>query len=183
MKAVTVLSASLVDDHIHVIKEIIEDDDTVSLNLHIFARDTLEWRAAEYDIDPTTDLDTLINFVLYEPFVNNKALYEHNDRAAARAEMHTLIEQAKVALSPARRPVGSGKSGAAFKALDARLKNDDDPYEAIKKHSEINSEAVDLKREHVTRVFNMRDEILKDMSTSPDRIALLRENLAGRPER
>ncbi|HEY9659112.1 MAG TPA: hypothetical protein V6C65_11715, partial [Allocoleopsis sp.] len=99
MKAVTVLSATLVDDLIHVVKEFIEDDDTVSLNLHIFARDTIEWRAAEYDIDPETDFDTLINIVLFEPFVDNKPLYAHDDKVSARNEMQTLIEQARVALS------------------------------------------------------------------------------------
>lgn len=38
-------------------------------HMHVFPKDTLEWRAAEYEIDPT-DVDTLIDVVLHEPFLD-----------------------------------------------------------------------------------------------------------------
>lgn len=37
---------------------------------HCFPKDIFEWRAAEYDIDPS-DMDTLVDIVLSEPFLEN----------------------------------------------------------------------------------------------------------------
>ena len=36
---------------------------------HCFPKDVFEWRAAEYDIDPA-DMDTLLDVVLSEPFID-----------------------------------------------------------------------------------------------------------------
>ncbi|MFI5687909.1 hypothetical protein [Streptomyces sp. NPDC051636] len=38
---------------------------------HVFPKATLEWRAAEYGIDPT-DVDTLLDVVLHEPFLDDE---------------------------------------------------------------------------------------------------------------
>ena len=38
-------------------------------HLHVFPADTLEWRAAEYGIDPS-DVDTLLDIVLHEPHID-----------------------------------------------------------------------------------------------------------------
>lgn len=46
--------------------DLVQDDGTVIPGTHTFPEDTMEWRAAEYGIDPA-DLDTLLDIVLHEP--------------------------------------------------------------------------------------------------------------------
>lgn len=56
---------------------------------HCFPKDIFEWRAAEYDIDPA-DMDTLVDIVLAEPFLdssdyaNGEGLHDAPDIASAR---------------------------------------------------------------------------------------------------
>lgn len=52
-------------------------------NLHIFPHSTLEWRSAEYGIDPE-DIDTLLDVILHEPFIPdpNDALARLDTRAS-----------------------------------------------------------------------------------------------------
>lgn len=162
-QSVRVLSATLIGDKIHVIKEITEDDGTVGLNLHIVPDGALEWRAAEYGIEPS-ETATLIDFLMYEPFVENKSLYEHEDRHAAREEMKTLVAEAKAKLSPkakSAQPVGSATTELLAK-LPQQLRSEEDPYTAIARHSKVNKELHDLKREHVDTMFKLRDEKLKE---------------------
>lgn len=47
------------------------EDGTELPTMHVLPVDALEWRAAEYGIDPT-DLDTLVDIVLAEPFLNQR---------------------------------------------------------------------------------------------------------------
>lgn len=47
-------------------QELTMDDGQVIRGRHVFPDDTMEWRAAEYGIDPT-DLETLLDVVLWEP--------------------------------------------------------------------------------------------------------------------
>lgn len=72
-----------VDDgagHWVVSRVITHDDGTEEHGVHIFPYDTMEWRAAEYAIDPD-DTATLLDIVLMEPYLteadSNPALALH----------------------------------------------------------------------------------------------------------
>ncbi|MEV7926094.1 hypothetical protein [Kitasatospora sp. NPDC088779] len=55
-------------------------------HITIFPTSALEWRAAEYDIDPGTPdgLDQIIDMLLHEPFVPDPIEHRHADPAAAK---------------------------------------------------------------------------------------------------
>jgi hypothetical protein len=65
--------------------------------LHIFPLDTLEWRAAEYDIDHTA-VDDLLDIVLHEPYLTDDApVYAAVTGAEARAVHRERIAAVKAA--------------------------------------------------------------------------------------
>lgn len=47
---------------------------------HTFPKETLEWRIAEYDLDPD-DVDQLLDVVLHEPWLNDPEDPRHEDPA------------------------------------------------------------------------------------------------------
>lgn len=131
-----------------------------------FPVDTLEWRAAEYGIDPT-DLDTLLDMVLSEPFLDSDpddsalSLFEAPD--ISRARVHHLKKVAQV-------------------QVDA----DPKAWEDAKAYSVMHHEALDLKREHVRRGRKAHKERKDRVDTTrdTDRIAQLRAALEPtKPER
>jgi hypothetical protein len=82
------------DQPVWIVTGSITDDTGKTLPyLHQFPCDTLEWRAAEYAIDPT-DVDTLLDIVMAEPFLtpgdwaSGKHIYNHPDAdlATVRAD-------------------------------------------------------------------------------------------------
>lgn len=62
-------------------------------DFHSFPLETLEWRAAEYDIDPA-DVDTLIDVIVHEPFVPDPGnpANVHADAAAAAGYVSPAVE-------------------------------------------------------------------------------------------
>jgi hypothetical protein len=84
---------STVDDgegHFIVQRRITDDAGVVHEGIHAFPYDTLEWRAAEYDIDPS-DVDTLMDIVLAEPY-----LTVEDWQTGSRLHDADTIEQARV---------------------------------------------------------------------------------------
>lgn len=64
MQSFRVVSTCIKENRLHVVKEIVEDDGTITLNLHVMPRDAIEWRMAETGIE---DIDTVFEMVLCEP--------------------------------------------------------------------------------------------------------------------
>lgn len=68
-------------------------------HVHVFPPDTLEWRAAEYGIDPT-DTDALLDIILGEPFAEQDPvplLFTADTIEEARAQHTSRCAQAKLA--------------------------------------------------------------------------------------
>jgi hypothetical protein len=122
---------------------------------HSFPVDTLEWRAAEYDIDPA-DLDTLLDVVLAELHLTDltpgedvthpNGLFNAPDIETAREHHLTRCGAVEV--------VGA----------DAHV------WDRVKRHAVMHPEALDLKRQHVARERAR-------VAVPHDRIAHLRQTL------
>lgn len=71
---------------------------------HMMPVDTLEWRAAEYDIDPVSELDLLVDVVLYEQFVEyspgQHPLFTLDTANAAREAHIAAVMVAKARVRP-----------------------------------------------------------------------------------
>lgn len=84
-----------------VVKKIIENEDGgLEDGVFVFPEDALEWRAAEYGIDPA-DTDTLFDIVIAEFFLlpedsDGPGLYETGDAEEARAAHLRRIARAKL---------------------------------------------------------------------------------------
>lgn len=131
-----------------------------------FRVDTLEWRAAEYDIDPA-DKDTLLDMVLSEPFLDpdpddpTLSLFDAPD--IGRARVHHLRKVAQV-----------------------EVEADPKAWEDAKAYSLMHYQALDLKREHVRRGRKAHQDRREraDTTRDTDRIAELRATLEPtKPER
>jgi len=156
MQSFRVLSAvyDAENDRIEVVKEITEDDATTSLNLHTFAPETLEWKAAEYAID---DPDELVEIILHEPFMEDVRSLQLTPEDA-RDQVRQRVAETKVRLTPA---VTNGKlsvlatksrlqtAGVAAKYVAAA---ENDPLEVIKGASPFDELVIDVKRQHLARV-------------------------------
>ncbi|GAA2618699.1 hypothetical protein SMC26_40260 [Actinomadura fulvescens] len=91
---------------------------------HVFPADTLEWRAAEYGIDPT-DVDTLLDIVLHEPFLADPApdaitLYNaptiDDARAAHLARIDAVKTEVQIVTAPAARGLRTADPFAVIRA-------------------------------------------------------------------
>jgi len=159
MKSVKILSVSKDGAIISVFKEITNDDNTVEINQHMFSEETLEWRAAEYD---TTDQDALIDLIIYSPYMDQSepGLYDYPNSAAAKNSHGANIISIKARL----RPPGPDNSAQH--------------YQTIKGHSHFDPEAIELKRGHVTKTFDMMNATPKPEQNDKTRIDKLRQQLA-----
>ena len=134
---VTLLSVEQRGDVIDVQREMELADGSIIRGKHAFPVDTLEWRAAEYGIDPA-DLDTLLDIVLHEPFLGepdqpDMLLYDAPTVEEARAYHLARIDAVKA------------KSKKEMKA------GPDSVRERIKQLSVVNPEAVSLKGNLVSK--------------------------------
>lgn len=168
MKSVTVISAHLDQetDQFHVVKFVEQDDGTSGYNLHTFGRDILEWRAAEHD---TSDLDTLIDIVLYEDLVG--------DGETPRAAKARLAKASKP--SKAQNVAGLRAAGIHQTYIDAAA---NDPYESIKQHAHFQPEVVEIKREFLARRKAQQALATAEKERQPtaaERSAKFREALLG----
>ena len=123
-----------------------DDDGTMVPYMHQFPCDTLEWRAAEYGIDPA-DVDTLLDIVLAEPYLTPQDwatgvhLYEHPDADMDTVKADHIARCAKAAtrLKLSTKP---DKKDKKPHALD-RIRDE---------HSQwVDSEVVELKSELIAR--------------------------------
>lgn len=146
-----ILGARYDADHerIEVIKEITNDDGTTYMNLHMFNKDILEWRAAEYDI---ADVDTLIDIVIHEPFIQGTDVYQVT--ASAARDLHLQkINEAKVKLRTPSTNKTTTKTklaslGIAQVYLDAV---DNDHIAVIKNNCDFAAETISINKEYVAK--------------------------------
>jgi hypothetical protein len=142
----------------------IEDDGTVTTGCHVFPTDTLEWRAAEYGIDPS-DVDTLMDIVLVEPYLTDdhwqagSRLHDADTIEQARADHLARCAQAKLACRMSTR----GKSA--------------EPLRAVRERHDMHPEALEMKREMVRRGREQHRTARALQSRDAERVAGLREAL------
>lgn len=147
-------------------------------NIHYFPADTLEWRAAEYDIDPT-DLDTLLDIVIYEPYMEDADrpdMLLHDATSVEEARTYHLSRIQKV---KAKQPKDRVMSAAAVET-HGRVR------EEIKKLSHMDPEVIQVKKNLVAKIRKDRKDarqmISKQMLTE-DRMAPIRDALKLRTEK
>lgn len=154
MKSFRVLSTSVNPSNgfIEVVKELTADDNSVSLNLHTFHPETLEWKAAELD---TEDLDEVIDGILYEPFFNEDVQSLQWSREKAKSKFRADLADAKIRLASAvpRNPTTIKaqlrNAGIAQRYIDAV---DSDPIQSIKNACPFDVEVITAKRLHTDKV-------------------------------
>lgn len=135
-----------------------------SRHMHVFPVDTLEWRAAEYELDPS-DLDTLLEIVLAEPFLDP----DPDDPTLSLFDADT-IKQAR--------------GHHLKKVRTVTVDRDPDAWERGKSGAVMSFEAIGLKWEHVQRGRTARKEQKKQPPHRiPDRIEALRAALDTRKVR
>lgn len=144
------------------------DADGNEMYVHVFPKDTLEWRAAEYGIDPD-DFDTLLSIVLYEPLLSShdvdhpKHLFNAGSIAEAR-DYH----------------LGQINAVRKFRPLE----DPDGHLDKIRSGHYMHPEAVGLKRADVARGRSQRaaERAAKAADPHGERLAQLRASL-GSPDR
>lgn len=154
-------------NHIHVVKEITDDDGNVTLNLHVFSPETLEWRAAEYGVD----IDEAIDIILFEPFVDAPQVYqdEHTNFDATRKVFKDAIKAAKEKLAPV----------VIVKEASAKVTSKpDNVRNFIKQASFFDEETLDLKRQHVEATLELKRTLMEQVTEQPSRADSLRSNLS-----
>lgn len=150
MKSVSVISAVYNEELniIEMVKEIINDDDSVELNLHTFDPEALEWRSVIYGID---DEDELIDIIVYEPYVEDIKPLEYSIEVA-RARCRERIAEVKERSQPKPRPGnGNGNGNGVNAALPGKyaVSTKEQAYSLIKDSSLFHPVAIEAKREFV----------------------------------
>lgn len=134
------------------------DDGTLQPFRHLFPLDTMEWRAAEYGIDPA-DTATLLDIVLTEPYLTEEdwtaghQLHDAPDIATARHHHLARCTAAKLRHRISTR----GKTHPCRRVVD---------------ESPLHPEAIALKRQLVAQGRAAHRET--QAAAPPDRIAVLR---------
>jgi hypothetical protein len=112
------------------------DDGAEVYGRHVFPHDTLEWRAAEYGIDPA-DTATLLDIVLAEPYLTDEdyagGFHLHDAPSIQHARADHLARCAKVKLRT---------------RMSTRTK--DHPLGQIRDQSLMHTEALAIKQQLVT---------------------------------
>lgn len=135
MKSVTILGATYNPefDRVDVVKSIVQDDDTVELNLHSISTATLEWKAAECGI---TDINLLLDAILFEPFVDQSdprdIIEKTQDFKSKKVAANHNKSTAKTALRAAK--VGTEYVNAV----------DNDAYELLIEKCPFNTEVIEV---------------------------------------
>lgn len=134
------------------------DDGTSTRHVHLFPLDTLEWRAAEYGVDPA-DTATLLDIVLAEPFLTP-------DDWAAGHQLHDAPD-----IDTARR---DHLARCARVKLRHRIstRSKEHPCRRVAAESPLHPEAIELKRQLVEQARTAHASARA--AAPPDRIAALR---------
>lgn len=152
-------------------KTIEHDGGNIEEGVFIFPEDALEWRAAEYGIDPQ-DRDTLFDMIIAEFFIladdgTGPSLYDAENTDDARVAHLERITRAKLR-----------------HRISTRGKNH--PSVAVKGEFLMDEEALDLKRQivnqHRERVHNQRKQHLMSLVSDErrtKRLDDLRRTLRG----
>lgn len=120
---------------------------------HFFPHDIFEWRVAEYDF-PADDMDTLLDVVLYEPYLaDDYDMVPVNAPSikAARIHHHNRIKAIK---GPGRLRGVAGLSTRTVPMAERPQQvpvllssTDEDPLEVIKRESPMSEPHIEVKRQ------------------------------------
>lgn len=189
MKSMAVLSAHYNPEtgFIEVAKEIVNDDDSIEYAGQSFHPETVEWIAAIYD---TNDMDEIIDFILYEPHVENvdpMSMTAEEARQLHKDKIDTFKKDKKKANHNKQNSLSAlSRSGVPARFVDAGA---EDPYDVIKRESSIDKGVLIEKKKHAARErYQFKNGQVQDQRSkrSPEqRLASLRKSNqpAPRPEK
>lgn len=146
-------------------KTITADDGTTSRLLFILPTDAMEWRAAEYGIDPA-DTATLLDIVLAEPHLTpdewsvGHQLHDAPDIPTARQHHLARCAAAKLRVRMSTRAKGS-------------------PLERVRAESLMDPEVIAIKAEHVDLARRRHGLRARRVAQVESRADVLRRQLLG----
>jgi hypothetical protein len=119
--------------------------------VRVFPLEALEWRAAEYGIDPT-DADTLLDVVLHEEYAEPSTLAEDPDTDTARERHLARIAEVKKTARFVEKPQSAAKGGKVATPPGLQLIKDAynefmDPAEVEEKVKQVSA----MKAAHTSR--------------------------------
>lgn len=187
MKSFKVLGASVnpATGFIEVVKELTADDNTVSLNLHTFHPECLEWKAAELGL---TDPDEIIDGILHEPFFEDVQPLQLSEEDA-RTLFRTRLSDAKTRLTNSTpRNVVAIKAALRNAGVDQRHIDaiDNEPFQVIRNACLFDAEVIVVKQEHIHSVrsaYAIARAKPQEAPLSPsERVARIRQQHAVPPD-
>jgi hypothetical protein len=160
-----------------VVYDLTMDDGTITEHGHSIPKDTFEWRAAEYDLHPANDFESILDIVLAEPYlaeedrVPGEELYDAPDIATARARHVTRCAKTKLKnRMSTRATVAAAGKGVGASAAPAH------PLDVIRTGTVMDETVIAVKREHVRQA---REERARQVRERPaDREERRAERLA-----
>jgi hypothetical protein len=189
MKSMTVLSAHHNPEtgFIEVAKEVVNDDGSIEYAGQSFHPETVEWLAAIYN---TEDMDEIIDFILYEPHVENvdpMSMTADEARKLHKEKIDNFKKDKKKASHNKQVSLQAlSRSGVPTRFVDAGT---EDPYDVIKRETSIDKSVLIEKKKHAERARSQfKNGQVQDQRSrrSPEqRLASLRkaEPQPSRPER
>lgn len=162
---ITVDSVEQVAEHWHIALAFAADAGGVTRSLYVLPVDTLEWRAAEYGIDPA-DTATLLDIVMAEPHLTpedwaaGSRLHDAPDIATARQHHIARCAAAKLRVRLSTRVKGS-------------------PLERVRVESLMDPEVIAVKTEHVAQVREQMAPRQRRAAPDVSRADVLRRQLLG----
>lgn len=152
MKSMRILSVVDITSEglIHVIKEIINDDNSTDYIIHVMPVDIFEWRSAEYGID---DLDELIDIVLHEPYLESFNPL-HTKEEDAKTLIRVNVNKVKSKLSNKQHTLNEAKQTLTQRDMDDKYVNGATINHAsdIKKICHFDDHVINAKKEHIRKV-------------------------------
>jgi hypothetical protein len=177
---------SVGSDELHwvVQREFVRDDGTVEPGCHVIMKDALEWRAAEYGVDPF-DVETLMDIVLAEPYLTPEdwstgyRLHDAPDVATARQDHIARCARVKLRHRISTRP------GPPAEADGRRAGVSEHPLDPIRRAPGIDPAVVEVKAEHVRllRIQIAEETSRRAHEPQEDRVARVRRELGLAPTR
>lgn len=144
---------------------------------HSIPKDTPEWRAAEYDLDPVGDFELILDIILAEPYiapeeavgaVPEEDLHGAPSIAIARSKHISRCARAKLKYRISTRKKNGNGAAKALVEID-------NPFDVIRYGAVIDQDVVAIKKEHVRRT---RSELARrKQETAPERALRVAEEL------
>jgi hypothetical protein len=153
-----ILSLRVGQPHWELTQELIHDDGTSELWTHYMPADILEWRVAEYGWHPVKDIDTMLEIVIYEPWITNETLDPDRSHMTAPtlkdARDHQLerlaITRGDGTMRGRKGPVKRLNMAKAHTWL-VRSEDHEDPLDVIKKHSQLSTPHIKVKTDFIRK--------------------------------